>query len=100
MVRARHHGSRPTSLLPWRYPLASTPHEAFALAFRPSERLFHRFALVVTQAHLGQGCLGIDLLGDLRRSRGCRDRQDLMLVGVRVVIEGALRRTFFLPNLQ
>ena len=31
---------------------ASTPHEAFALAFRPGEGLFHRFALVDSAAHI------------------------------------------------
>src|ERR1700751_4037539 len=49
----------------------SASHEAFALAFRPGEGLFHRLALMVTQAHLGQRCLCVDLLGDLgRRRRG------------------------------
>src|ERR1043166_6477659 len=32
----------------------SAPHEAFALSFGPGEHLFHRFALVIAPAHLGQ----------------------------------------------
>src|SRR6185312_3360227 len=42
-------------------------HEAFALAFGPGEGLFHRLALVIAQAHLGQRGLCVDLLGDLGR---------------------------------
>ena len=55
---------RPRTALP-----SSGPHEAFALAFGPGERAFHLFALVVSQAHLGQRGLCVDLLRDLRRRR-------------------------------
>jgi hypothetical protein len=48
---------------------ASAPHIAFALTFRPCQRLFHRLALMVSQAHFRQDGLRIDLLGDLRRRR-------------------------------
>src|SRR6266567_9219364 len=80
--------------------LSSDPHEAFALAFRPGERLFHRFALIVTQAHFRQRGLYVDLLRNLWRRRRGRNRQLLMVMGVGVVIERALRRPLFLPNLQ
>src|ERR1700730_4026841 len=79
---------------------ASAPHVAFALAFRPSERLLHRFALMVSQAHLGQDGLRIDLLGDLRRRRRGGDRQDLMLVRIWIMKERTLRRSFLSPCLQ
>src|SRR5207248_545592 len=55
------------------YPPSSAPHEAFALAFRPGERLFHRLALCVAQHHLGERRLRIDLLRDLRRGRRGRN---------------------------
>ena len=51
-------------------------------------------------AHLGQRRLGVDLLGDLRRRRRCRDRQRLMLVGIGIVEQRALRRPFLGPGLQ
>src|ERR1700761_1267786 len=55
--------------------LASASHVAFALAFRPGEGLFHRLALIISHAHLGQDGLGVDLLGDLRRCRRRGDRK-------------------------
>ena len=48
-------------------PSVLAPHEAFALAFGPGECLFHRFALMVTQAHLGERGLRVDLLRNLGR---------------------------------
>src|SRR5438445_11303923 len=79
---------------------ASTPHEAFALAFRPGERAFHLFSLTVAQAHFGERGLHVDLLSYLRWGRRGRDRQGLMVEGVGVVIESALRRPFLGPGLQ
>src|SRR5438128_5997351 len=79
---------------------ASTPHEAFALAFCPGERGFHLFPLTVAQAHFGERGLHIDLLSDLRRSRRGSDRQGLMVEGVGVVIKSALWRPFLGPGLQ
>src|SRR6202041_3602718 len=96
------HGRRPIhepGARQWRplESMASRPHEAFALAFRPGERLFHRFALIVTQAHFRQRGLYVDLLRDLwRRWRG-RNRQLLMVIGVWIVIERTLRRPLLLP---
>ena len=58
------------------------------------------FALVEAHAHLGQSGLRVDLLGDLRRGGRRGDRQHLVLVRVRVVIQRALRRTFLGPDLQ
>src|SRR5215470_4262110 len=75
-------------------------HEAFALAFRPSERLFHRFALVESQTHLCQRCLHVDLLGYLRRRWRCCNRQLLVVEWIRVVVERAFRRAFLSPGLQ
>src|ERR1700730_15816220 len=79
---------------------ASAPHVAFALAFRPSERLLHRFALMVSQAHLGQDGLRIDLLGDLRRRRRGGDRQDLVVIRIWVMEKRSLRRPFLRPRLE
>src|SRR5216684_6240941 len=79
---------------------ASTAHVAFALAFRPGQRLLHRFALIVPHAHLCQNSLRIDLLGDLGRRRRRGDRQDLMVVRIWIVEERPLWRTFFGPCLQ
>src|SRR4029078_11067987 len=76
----------------------SAPHEAFALTFSPGEHLFHGFALVITQAHLGQGRLRIDLLCDLWRGGRRGDRKRLVVVRVRIVVERALRRPFLLPD--
>ena len=50
--------------------------------------------------HLGLDRLGVDLVGDLRRRRRRRDRQDLVVVRVRVVVERALRRPFLGPGLE
>src|SRR3954470_7237330 len=63
--------------LPRRNPPPLAPHEAFALAFRPGQRLLQRLALVVAQAHLGESGLCVDLLSDLRWRRRCGDRQGL-----------------------
>ena len=79
---------------------ASTAHEAFELAFRPGQRLLHGFTLVETHAHLGQRGLRVDLLGNLRRRRRCRDRKLLVIVGIRVMEQRALWRSFLGPYLQ
>ncbi len=60
--------------------------------------VLHRLALRETQRHLGQRRLAVDLLGDLRRRRRGCDRQRLMIIGVRIVIERALRRPFLRPS--
>src|ERR1700674_240240 len=78
----------------------SAPPVSLTLAFRPGQRLFHRFALIVSQAHLREDALRIDLLGDLRRRRRRGDRQDLMLVRIWIVVESLLRRGFFGPRLS
>src|SRR5258707_6046396 len=78
----------------------SATHIALALAFSPGQRLLHRFALLISQAHFRQDGLRVDLLGDLRRRRRRGDRQDLMVVRIWIVIERPLRRAFFRPGLQ
>src|SRR5882672_6219860 len=86
--------------VPLRRNLPSDPHITFTLAFRPGQRLFHRFALIVSQAHLRMDGLRIDLLGDLRWRRRRGDRQDLMLVRIWIMVECPLRRAFLGPRLQ
>src|SRR5882724_3537662 len=76
------------------------PHVAFALAFRPSQRLLHRFALMVSQAHLGQDGLRIDLLGDLRRRWRGGDRKLLVVIRIWVMEKRTLRRPFLGPRLE
>src|ERR1700737_2544548 len=98
-VKAARPAARQIAWLP-RESIASAAHEAFELAFRPGQRLLHRFALVEAHAHLGQGRLGVDLLSDLRRRRRCRDRKRLVVVWIRVMKERALRRSFLGPCLQ
>jgi hypothetical protein len=71
-VKAARPAARQIAWLP-RESIASAPHEAFALAFRPGERFFHRLALRVAQHHLGQRRLRVDLLRDLRRGRRGRN---------------------------
>src|SRR5579862_4395811 len=78
----------------------SASHEAFALTFRPGERIFHFFALRVFQAHFGQRRLGIDLLRNFRRRRRSGDRQLLLLVRIWIVVERPLRWFLLRPNLQ
>ena len=70
--------------------LGSPPHEAFALAFRPRERLLHRFAPRVAETHLGHRRLRVDLLRNVWWGWPSRDCQLLMVVGVRVMIECAV----------
>src|SRR5262245_11065845 len=75
-------------------------HEALDLALRPGQRLFPRLALHVAHVYLGHQTLGIDLHGDLVRGRCGRNRKDLMIVRIGVVIERALRRTLLTPGLE
>src|ERR1700731_1293589 len=79
---------------------ALAPHVAFALAFRPGQRLFHPFALMVSQTHLGQDGLRIDLLGDLRGCRRGGDRKLLVVIRIWVMEERTLRRPFLGPCLE
>ena len=51
----------------------SAPHKPFAFALSPIERVFHLLTLGVTQHHLSQRALGIDLMGDFWRRRSGRD---------------------------
>src|SRR4051794_41946179 len=76
----------------------SASHVAFALAFRPGQRLFHCFALVVAQAHLCANGLRIDLLGGLWGGRGGGGRQRLVVVRGWVVVEGSLWWGVFSPR--
>ena len=103
--RPCHRGSRQASpsrslRTAARWTFASGPHEAFDLALGPGQRLFHRLALQVAHGHLGHDALRVDLHGDLGRRRRRGDRQDLVVVRVRVVVERALRRPFLGPGLE
>src|SRR5471030_855501 len=98
MMDARRNATQPRCV-PLRRNPPSAPHVAFTLAFRPGQRLFHRFALIISQAHLRLDALGIDLLSDLRRRRLGGDRHDLMLVRIWIVIERPLWRAFLGPDL-
>src|SRR6266851_4801436 len=79
--------------VPLRRNSPSAPHIAFTLAFHPSQRLFHRLALIVSQAHFRQDGLRVDLLGDLRRRRRRGDRQGLMIVRIWIVEQRTLWRS-------
>ena len=51
--------------------IASAPHKAFDLLFRPGDRLIDRFALLgAVRDQFRHRPLGIHLVGDLRRRRG------------------------------
>src|SRR5215510_1763345 len=54
----------------------------------------------MTHRHFGHNALRKDLRRDLGRSRGPGNRQDLVIVWVRIVVERALRRPFLSPCLQ
>src|SRR5260370_35947481 len=70
------------------------------LAGRPVERLFHGIAAEVAHRHLGHQRLNIDLLANPVRRRGAGDRQDLVIVDIRIVVERALGRALLRPGLE
>src|SRR5690242_16170425 len=57
-------------------------HIALELVRRPIQGLLQWLALEVSDGHLGHGALVVDLLGDLVRRRGSRDRERLRMIGI------------------
>src|SRR5581483_10096978 len=77
-----------------------TAHEALELAHGPGQRLLHRLALHVAHDPLRHQALRVDLHRNLVRGRRRRDRQDLVIVRVGIVIERALGRPDLGPGLE
>src|SRR5262245_47987002 len=75
-------------------------HKPSYLGLSPGKRRLHCLAPQMTQRHLGHNALRKDLRSDLGRCRGPRNRQDLVVVWVRIVVERALRRPFLGPGPQ
>ena len=80
--------------------VASVAREALELVGRPVERLFHGLAAEVAHRHLGHQRLNVDLLADLVRRRRAGERQDLVIVDIRIVVERALGRALLGPGLE
>src|SRR6266545_4976935 len=78
----------------------SSPHEPFDFALSPGQRLFERLALHEPHHPLGLDRLGINLHRDLRRRGLGRDRENLVIVRIGIVIERALGRCLFGPHLE
>src|SRR4029077_1680361 len=79
--------------------LTSVAREALELAGRPVECLFNGLAAEVAHRQLGHQRLNVDLSADLVRRRRAAERQDLVIVDVRIVVERALGRTLLRPGL-
>jgi hypothetical protein len=77
---------------------ASVAHEAFEFPGCPVQRLFHCLALEMAHRHLGLQRLDGDRFAELVRCRRAGDRQDLVVVGIGIVIERARRRPLKGPS--
>src|SRR5262249_11668709 len=75
-------------------------HKPFYLRLSPRKRRLHCLAPQITHRHLGHNALRKDLRRDLGRCRSPRNRQDLVVVRIGIVVERALRRPFLSPGLQ